>query len=194
VPTGSCRSSPFTLFPRTPHPIALPPLRGLFGIGEFGVAPVIPVLLNEVAGTGERLLVPEQPRDGAGRRPCAAASARAPRSARLHAGPPGCRRSLVPRALDINHAGRYYGFVIKTFKCADTETLARGRRVRRFVSIESVAQVAATGNRGPVRRLARAASQPAGRPQGRSRRAVQHPCERSVPRLFPLDDGRRGGR
>ena len=43
-------------------------------------------------------------------------------------------------ALDINHAGRYYGFVIRTFKCADTEALAKGRRVRRFVSIESVAR------------------------------------------------------
>ena len=30
--------------------------------------------------------------------------------------------------------------MIKTFKCADTEALARGRRVQRFVNIESVAR------------------------------------------------------
>ena len=30
--------------------------------------------------------------------------------------------------------------MIKTFKCADTETLSKGRRVKRFVSIESVAR------------------------------------------------------
>ena len=30
--------------------------------------------------------------------------------------------------------------MIKTFKCTDTEALAKGRRVKRFVSIESVAR------------------------------------------------------
>jgi proteic killer suppression protein len=30
--------------------------------------------------------------------------------------------------------------VIKTFKCADTEALSKGRRVKRFVRIESVAR------------------------------------------------------
>ena len=30
--------------------------------------------------------------------------------------------------------------MIKTFKCADTEALSKGQRVRRFVNIESVAR------------------------------------------------------
>jgi proteic killer suppression protein len=42
--------------------------------------------------------------------------------------------------LDVNHARRYYGLVIKTFKCADTEALSKGRRLRRFVNIEAVAR------------------------------------------------------
>ena len=41
--------------------------------------------------------------------------------------------------LDIIHAMRYYKTMIVSFKCSDTETLANGGRVRRFVSIESVA-------------------------------------------------------
>jgi proteic killer suppression protein len=32
------------------------------------------------------------------------------------------------------------GSVIRTFKCTDTEALSKGRRVRRFVNIESVAR------------------------------------------------------
>ena len=42
--------------------------------------------------------------------------------------------------LDVSHATRYYATVIRTFKCADTEALSKGRRVKRFVSIESVAR------------------------------------------------------
>jgi len=42
--------------------------------------------------------------------------------------------------LDDNHALSYYSVMIVSFKDADTEALANGRRVRRFVSIESVAR------------------------------------------------------
>ena len=42
--------------------------------------------------------------------------------------------------LEVNHATRYDATVIKTFKCADTDALSKGRRVKRFVSIESVAR------------------------------------------------------
>lgn len=35
---------------------------------------------------------------------------------------------------------RYYGTMIVSFRCSDTEALARGRRVRRFIRIESVAR------------------------------------------------------
>jgi proteic killer suppression protein len=38
------------------------------------------------------------------------------------------------------HAARYYPSMIVSFKDADTEQLARGNRVRRFVNIESVAR------------------------------------------------------
>ncbi len=35
---------------------------------------------------------------------------------------------------------RYYTLVIRSFKCADTEALSNGQRVRKFVNIESVAR------------------------------------------------------
>ncbi len=50
---------------------------------------------------------------------------------------PDGRRSIT---LDGHHARRYYRSMIKTFKCADTEALSKGRRVKRFVNIESVAR------------------------------------------------------
>lgn len=42
--------------------------------------------------------------------------------------------------LEVNHTTRYYATVIKTFTCAETEAPSKGRRVKRFVSIESVAR------------------------------------------------------
>lgn len=42
--------------------------------------------------------------------------------------------------LDANHALRYYSDMIVSFKSAETEALANGRRVRRFESIELVAR------------------------------------------------------
>jgi toxin HigB-1 len=42
--------------------------------------------------------------------------------------------------LDVNHAPQYYAGVIVSFKSAETEALANGRRVKRFESIESVAR------------------------------------------------------
>ena len=41
---------------------------------------------------------------------------------------------------DVNHAVRYVFYMIVSFKSADTEALAGGRRVKRFVNIESVAR------------------------------------------------------
>jgi toxin HigB-1 len=41
---------------------------------------------------------------------------------------------------DVNHALRYYTPVIKTFKRADTQALAKGDRVKRFANILSVAR------------------------------------------------------
>jgi len=42
--------------------------------------------------------------------------------------------------LDVNHASRYYCNMIVSFKSADTEALAGGQRVKRFVNIEGVAR------------------------------------------------------
>ncbi len=47
-------------------------------------------------------------------------------------------RDLI--TLDVNHEGRYYAPVIKTFGCADTEALFNRQRVARFVNFESVAR------------------------------------------------------
>ena len=41
---------------------------------------------------------------------------------------------------DVSHAPRYYREVIVSFKSAETEALANGRRVKRFEKIESVAR------------------------------------------------------
>lgn len=41
---------------------------------------------------------------------------------------------------DVNHAVRYVFYMIVSFKSADTEALAGGRRVKRFVNIDSVAR------------------------------------------------------
>lgn len=51
---------------------------------------------------------------------------------------PGNEGSLV--TFDVNHASRYYLPMIVSFKSADTEALASGQRVKRFVNIESVAR------------------------------------------------------
>ena len=56
---------------------------------------------------------------------------------------PSRRRSLLRCGiitLDVNHALRYYLRVIASFRDPDTEALAKGRRVKRFVSFESVAR------------------------------------------------------
>ena len=42
--------------------------------------------------------------------------------------------------LCVNHAPRYYRWVIQSFKCADTRALHGRQRVKRFVSIEAVAR------------------------------------------------------
>jgi len=42
--------------------------------------------------------------------------------------------------LDFNHAARYYAAVIRSFKCRDTVALNERNRVKRFVSIETVAR------------------------------------------------------
>lgn len=42
--------------------------------------------------------------------------------------------------LDVNHAIRYYAFVIQTFQCPDTEAISKGERVKRFAGIAVVAR------------------------------------------------------
>ena len=42
--------------------------------------------------------------------------------------------------LDVNHVARYYISVIKTFKCADTQAVSKGDRVKRFTHIAAVAR------------------------------------------------------
>ncbi len=42
--------------------------------------------------------------------------------------------------LDVNHALRYYFAMIISFRCSETEALANGRRIARFLHIESVAR------------------------------------------------------
>jgi plasmid maintenance system killer protein len=79
--------------------------------------------------------------------------------------------------------------VIKTFRCAETESLFNGARVRRFVNIEAVARrklemVAAAKK---LEDLRSPAGQPAGSSERRPRRAAQHPRERSVPRVLSLE-------
>jgi proteic killer suppression protein len=49
------------------------------------------------------------------------------------------KESLIV-TLDVNHASRYAFYMIVSFKSTDTEALASGRRVNRFVNIESVAR------------------------------------------------------
>jgi toxin HigB-1 len=50
------------------------------------------------------------------------------------------RTAMAIITLDVNHAIRYYRDMIVSFKCPDTEALASGFRVKRFVSIEATAR------------------------------------------------------
>lgn len=58
-----------------------------------------------------------------------------PCAARLH---PADQTRIV--TLDVNHALRYHLSMIVSFRSADTEALAGGRRVKRFVNVEAVAR------------------------------------------------------
>lgn len=53
---------------------------------------------------------------------------------------PGSDLPGSPLALDANHVLRYYTSMIVSFRNADTEAMANGRRVARFVNIEIVAR------------------------------------------------------
>jgi len=64
-------------------------------------------------------------------------SMRLPQSAVRRRPPLAGSRSVT---FDANHATRYCVAMIQSYKCADTEALANGRRVKRFVNIESVAR------------------------------------------------------
>ena len=79
-----------------------------------------------------------------GRRPPTLGPGRIPRAllaSASKAAPLRARRGLKRTiTLDVSHTTRYHSTVLKTFKCADTEALSKGRRVKRFVSIESVAR------------------------------------------------------
>jgi len=50
------------------------------------------------------------------------------------------RKISVIVTLDVNHAASYYLVMIVSFRDADTQRLAHGWRVKRFVVIESVAR------------------------------------------------------
>jgi toxin HigB-1 len=56
-------------------------------------------------------------------------------SDRLHLNP-AAPQGLAP----IGYVSRYHDCMIRSFRCADTQALANGARVRRFVAFERVAQ------------------------------------------------------
>jgi len=93
-------------------------------------------------------------------------------------------------ALDVSHARRYY------FACGDQDVQvcrhrssvpATARGALRQHRAPGAAQVEAARPRATHRGLARAAGESAGTTEGRSCRRMEHPRERSVPRLFSLD-------
>jgi proteic killer suppression protein len=42
--------------------------------------------------------------------------------------------------LDVNNVWRYYRPVIKSFKCAETQAISKGERVKRFENVAAVAR------------------------------------------------------